>query len=355
MARLTGRNSSTLPPSSTGSARAATRSHAISVGCQRFGSMSARCSTSKTPKFWSGPTSTIPCVPQLRSCCGYAPARAPSTAQRMAPQRRPERAYRKLAHDARGHRRRRELRLPALAVFQLVPLRTIAHGSRRSGCRVRRLDRLASTRSRASQDPRDDFSRHVRDFPGRLHIRAPLQLAPSRDARAFLPLDYFREAAACVARRRCRRSISTGNDRQRDDAWRPAMGDCRLPSAAQRLLRQLPALADHYDPAELRSHILHRAELRQSVPRSSRRVGCRHSVHADFFHPARPRHQPGDGQILCRVSPDRSGQGHHLRPVLYLVSRAGRKFQIAALGLAAAAWLPHTPVAYLAGSSCCTR
>ena len=198
-----------------------------------------------------------------------------------------------------------ELRLPALAVLQLAAVCDVTDGGGRAGGRVRRLDRVAGAQSRASQDSRRARVRDVRDVRHRVRDRAPLQPAPSRVARPFLPLDAVGQAAARFARRR-RRRAGGGRKQRRDCARRSAMGDCRLPSAAQRVFLQLPALADDHDPVQLRRHVLHRAQLRQSVSRSAGRVGGGDAVHADFFYAARPRHQPGDGEIFRRVSSHRS-------------------------------------------------
>ena len=245
-------------------------------------------------------------------------------AQRMAAQRRSARAHREHADDARRNRGRGELRLPALAVLQLAAVCDVTDGGGRAGGRVRRLDRVAGAQSRASQDSRRARVRDVRDVRHRVRDRAPLQPAPSRVARPFLPLDAVGQAAARFARRR-RRRAGGGRKQRRDCARRSAMGDRRLPSAAQRVFLQLPALADDHDPVQLRRHVLHRAQLRQSVSRSAGRVGGGDAVHADFFYAARPRHQPGDGEIFRRVSSHRSGPRDHLRAVLHLVSRHRRR------------------------------
>src|SRR5260370_11480417 len=105
----------------------------------------------------------------------------------MAPPRRSARARREPALDAARNRRRRELRLPALAVFQLAALRDDTDGGGRAGRRVWRLDRGARPRSSASQNPRRDLPHDVRDFPGHLCIGPPPPPPPSPIAPPLLP------------------------------------------------------------------------------------------------------------------------------------------------------------------------
>ena len=132
-------------------------------------------------------------------------------------------------------------------------------------------------------------------------------------------------AAAPVASREQRRHSRIG---------RSAMGDGRVPSPAQRVLLQLPALADGDDPVQLR-----RSRFTSSATSSirfSKRAARGRAVTQFmliFLRAARPRHQPGDGEIFRRVSrhairaarsPTRSSSSGFTRSAAMLAVAAAR-------------------------------